>query len=152
MAPLSPPWYTNGTYIRWQLRNWWARKEQYLLFDLSKAFDQIESLFACMRAQQLLSYHEMSLPCLYQKKRAVVGWTMTPLTLCVRYLGRAAVKLFIKLSRMSSSASYICIFYYTNKQVQRKSRREALCQDANINLKKKHCIFRYDFHCGSTFF
>ena len=31
----------HGTYIRWELRNRWARKEQYLLIDLVKAFDHI---------------------------------------------------------------------------------------------------------------
>ena len=33
----------DGTYIRWQLRNRCLRKEQSLLFQLVKAFDQIES-------------------------------------------------------------------------------------------------------------
>ena len=33
----------HGFYIKWHLRNGCARKKQYMLFDLIKAFDQIES-------------------------------------------------------------------------------------------------------------
>ena len=33
----------HGIYISWYIINRWARKEQSLLFDLYKAFDQFES-------------------------------------------------------------------------------------------------------------
>ena len=38
------PIQNHGIYIRWYLRSRCARKEQSLLFDLYKAFDQIESI------------------------------------------------------------------------------------------------------------
>ena len=59
----------HGFYIKWHLRNGCARKKQYMLFDLIKAFDQIErshkyfflileiDFFSIMRAQHVLSYH-----------------------------------------------------------------------------------------------
>ena len=48
----------HGTYIRWYLRNRCARKEQYLYFDLSKAFDYTERtnfLYACATCYELPS-------------------------------------------------------------------------------------------------
>ena len=59
---------SHGAYIRWYLINRCARKEQSLLFNLYKAFDQFESrhksgifirkdLFSIMRAQHVISYH-----------------------------------------------------------------------------------------------
>ena len=63
----------HGTYIRWLLIKRCARKAQYLLYDLFKAFDYIESShksgiftrkdpFFCMRAQHVMSYHLISVP------------------------------------------------------------------------------------------
>ena len=53
----------NGTYVRWLLIKRCARKAQYLLFDLFKAFDYIESshksgpifLYACATCNELPS-------------------------------------------------------------------------------------------------
>ena len=56
-----------GTYIRWYLRNRCARKEQSLLFDLFKAFDNFKAnytgyfflrkdIFSFMRVNHVLSY------------------------------------------------------------------------------------------------
>ena len=61
-------WSYYGTnYIRWYLRNWCACNVQSLLFDLFKAFVQMESshkmdFFFSMRAQHVLKYHLIQVP------------------------------------------------------------------------------------------
>ena len=68
--------FTRGTYVRWELRNRYARTEQSLLFDLLKAYE-IESgqnkifsrrkipIFFFMRAQHVLDYHLILVTCVY---------------------------------------------------------------------------------------